>query len=113
VVVVELVADVAALTPPAHEPQVAQDPQVVRRPAQAQPRGHRQFLDRALGGEQLRQQVQPGRRADRLQRRRELNSLVLLERPSGGRVFERMRHGAYFSSYEQVFNYHPRSRPCS
>jgi hypothetical protein len=105
VVVVQLVANVAALAPPAHEPQVAKDPQVVRCPAQAQFRGRREFLDSAFGGEQLRKEEQPGRRTDRLQRRRELNSLVLLERPSGGGVFSGMRHNTYFSSYEQVFKY--------
>ena len=84
VVVVQDVAHVAAVAAGTHEPQRAQQPQVMRGRAEAQLRGGGELLDRTLAGEQLGEDAQATGRGERLERLGELLGLIDAERPQGG-----------------------------
>jgi hypothetical protein len=92
-VVVQGVVDVAAVTPCLDEPQRSQQPQMVRRRADAQGGGGRELLDRARPGQEVGEQAKAARRGERLQRLGELVGLVRVERPVRSVMFGGMRHG--------------------
>jgi hypothetical protein len=67
VVIVQRVEGVATRAPCPHEPQAAQDPQIVRRRAGAEVDGGGELLDRTLAVEQRREHAQSAGRGQGLE----------------------------------------------
>ena len=104
-VVVQRVEDMPTVAPRTHEPQNPQQPQVVRRRAQAQPGGASEVLDRLLAVRQLGQDTQASGGRKRAERLGELLRLLCGEWPSRGAVLGRMRHSiqpTHMSKYSTI-----------
>ena len=92
VVIVQLVSHVPAVPTSVNEAQGAQQAQMVRRGAEAEPGRTGEVLDGALTAQHVGQQAKPAGGAERLQRLRELLGIALTKAPLRRGVFGRMRH---------------------
>jgi hypothetical protein len=92
VVVEEPVVRVTAVAPHGHQPQLAQEPQLVRHRALLHADRGRELLDGALAVAQRPQQAQPAGRSEGAHRLGEARRLLRAQRPGGVAVLSRMGH---------------------